>query len=117
MAGIGPGGPGGTREPVLPRGLAHLGIGQVVVDVGHFLGHRILRPHALRAAGEADLFLSIGTSLQVYPIAGAFEIARAAGAKTVIVNAQPTPFDDQADAVFPDPISELLPAILGSAAR
>ena len=72
---------------------------------------------ALRAAGEADLFLSIGTSLQVYPIAGAFEIARAAGAKTIIVNAQPTPFDDQADAVFSDSISELLPAILGSAAR
>jgi NAD-dependent deacetylase len=72
---------------------------------------------AMRVAGEADLFLSIGTSLQVYPIAGAFEIARAAGAKTIIVNAQPTPFDDQADAVFPDSISELLPAILGSAVR
>src|SRR6202795_2666139 len=29
---------------------------------------------ALRCAGEADLFLAIGTSLQVYPIAGAVEI-------------------------------------------
>ena len=72
---------------------------------------------AMRVAGEADFFISIGTSLQVYPIAGAFEIARAAGAKTVIVNAQPTPFDDQADAVFPGSISELLPAMLGSASH
>jgi NAD-dependent deacetylase len=72
---------------------------------------------AMRVAGEADLFLSIGTSLQVYPIAGTFEVARAAGAKTVILNAQPTPFDGEADAVFPGSISEILPAILGSAAH
>jgi len=72
---------------------------------------------AMRVSGEADLFLSVGTSLQVYPIAGAFEVARAAGAKTVILNAQPTPFDGEADAVFPGSISELLPAILGSVAH
>jgi len=67
---------------------------------------------ALHAAGESDLFLAIGTSLQVYPIAGAFDIARLAGARTVIMNAQPTPFDDAADAVLPGSISELLPAIV-----
>ena len=67
---------------------------------------------AMQAAGEADLFFSIGTSLQVYPIAGAFDLARAAGAKTVIMNAQPTPFDDIADAVLPGSISELLPRLV-----
>jgi NAD-dependent deacetylase len=72
---------------------------------------------ALRVAGEGDLFLSVGTSLQVYPVAGAVDIARAAGAKIVIVNAQPTPFDDVADAVLDGSISEVLPAILGSGAR
>jgi NAD-dependent deacetylase len=72
---------------------------------------------AMRAAGEADFFLAVGTSLQVYPIAGAVDLARAAGAKIVIVNAQPTPFDELADAVFSSSISEALPAILGSAAR
>ncbi len=72
---------------------------------------------AMRAAGEADFFLAVGTSLQVYPVAGAVDIARAAGARIVIVNAQPTPFDDIADAVFNESISETLPAILGSAAR
>ncbi len=72
---------------------------------------------AMQAAGEADLFLAVGSSLQVYPVAGAVEVARSAGARIVIVNAQPTPFDEIADAVFNQPISEVLPAILGSGAR
>jgi NAD-dependent deacetylase len=72
---------------------------------------------AMQAAGEADFFIAVGTSLQVYPVAGAVDVARAAGARIVIVNAQPTPFDDVADAVFSQPISEVLPAILGSGAR
>jgi NAD-dependent deacetylase len=67
---------------------------------------------AMRAAEEADLFLAIGTSLQVYPIAGAVPAARAAGAKLVIINAEPTPFDEIADAVFRGSISELLPRLL-----
>ena len=66
---------------------------------------------ALRAAQEADLFFAIGTSLQVYPVAGAVPAARAAGAKIVIVNAEPTPFDDIADAVIREPISEVLPRL------
>lgn len=67
---------------------------------------------AMRAAEEADLFLSVGTSLQVYPIAGAVPAARAVGAKIVILNAEPTPFDAIADAVFHDPISTILPRLL-----
>jgi NAD-dependent deacetylase len=66
---------------------------------------------AMQVSGEADLFIAVGTSLQVYPIAGAFDIARSAGAKTVIINAEPTPFDDIADAVLAGSISELLPRI------
>jgi NAD-dependent deacetylase len=68
---------------------------------------------AMRAAAEADLFLSVGTSLQVYPIAGTVQIAKHAGARLVIINAEPTPFDDLADAVFNDSISEVLPRLLG----
>jgi NAD-dependent deacetylase len=67
---------------------------------------------AMQAAGEADLFLAVGTSLQVYPIAGAFDIARSAGAKTVIINAEPTPYDDTADAVLGGSISAVLPALV-----
>jgi NAD-dependent deacetylase len=69
---------------------------------------------AMAAAGEADLFLAVGSSLQVYPVAGAVDIARGAGARIVIVNAQPTPFDEMADAVLNDSISEVLPKICSS---
>jgi NAD-dependent deacetylase len=70
---------------------------------------------AMSAAAEADLFISIGTSLQVYPIAGAVPAAKRAGARVVIVNAQPTPFDRVADAVFHSEIGEILPCMLGCA--
>ena len=69
---------------------------------------------SMRCAGEADLLLSVGTSLQVYPAAGVVPLARQAGARVVIVNAQPTPFDNVADAVLRNPISEVLPQICGS---
>ena len=72
---------------------------------------------AMQVAAQADVFLAVGSTLQVYPVAGAVEIARSAGAKVIIVNAQPTAFDDVADAVLPGSISEVLPAILGSASR
>lgn len=67
---------------------------------------------AMQVAGEADVFISIGTSLQVFPIADTVPIAKSAGARVVILNAEPTPFDEIADAVFRDPISEVLPSLL-----
>ena len=66
---------------------------------------------AMQAAAEADLFLSVGTSLQVYPIAGAVQVAKRAGARLVIVNAEATPFDEIADAVFNEPIGKVLPRL------
>ncbi len=71
---------------------------------------------ALQAAAEADLLLSVGTSLQVYPVAGAVPAAKRAGARVVIVNAEPTPFDGIADAVLRDAIGETLPRIVGAPA-
>ena len=66
---------------------------------------------AMRAAGEADLLLAIGSTLQVYPVAAAVPRAKAAGARIVIVNAEPTHFDDIADVVIQQRIGEVLPAI------
>jgi NAD-dependent deacetylase len=67
---------------------------------------------AMRSAAEADCFIAVGTSLQVYPIAGAVSEAKSAGARVVIVNAEPTPFDDIADAVLSESIGRVLPRIL-----
>jgi NAD-dependent deacetylase len=66
---------------------------------------------ATRVAECADLLLAVGTSLQVYPIASIVPLAKAAGARVVIVNAEPTPFDDLVDAVLHQPIGEMLPKL------
>jgi NAD-dependent deacetylase len=66
---------------------------------------------ALRVADEADLLLAVGSSLQVYPAANVVPRARATGARVVIVNAEPTPFDVMADAVLRASISDVLPMI------
>ncbi len=75
-----------------------------------------LRPadleRASRAAAECDLLLAVGSTLRVSPTNGLVPLARAHGARVVIVNAQPTPYDRLADAVLREPISDVLPAIV-----
>jgi NAD-dependent deacetylase len=66
---------------------------------------------AMRAAEQAELLLAVGTSLQVYPIADAVPAAKACGARVVIVNAEPTAFDDLADVVLAGAIGEILPSL------
>jgi NAD-dependent deacetylase len=68
---------------------------------------------AEKAASSADLFLAIGTSLTVYPVAWLPERALAAAARLVIINAERTPLDDRAHAVLRGQIGEVLPAIVG----
>ncbi|HYD57975.1 MAG TPA: Sir2 family NAD-dependent protein deacetylase [Burkholderiales bacterium] len=67
---------------------------------------------AMKAASQAEVFIAVGSSLQVYPIAGAVDLADQAGARIVIVNAEPTPYDRIADAVFHDSISKILPRFI-----
>jgi NAD-dependent deacetylase len=66
---------------------------------------------AMRAASEADVLLAVGSTLQVYPVAGAVPRAKSAGARVVIINAEPTGFDEIADAVIQQRIGDVLPAI------
>ncbi len=82
------------------------------ISFGQPLDDRVIA-RAFRAAREADLMLAIGTSLQVYPVAGIVPAAKEAGARLVIVNAEPTQFDDIADAVVREPIGVAVPALCG----
>jgi NAD-dependent deacetylase len=68
---------------------------------------------AEEAALAADVLLAVGSTLQVYPAAGVVPLAKQAGARLVIVNDQPTPFDAIADAVLREPIGTVLPALVG----
>jgi NAD-dependent deacetylase len=69
---------------------------------------------AQQAAAECELLLAVGTTLAVYPAAGMVPIAVRSGARVVIVNLEPTDLDDLADAVIREPISEVLPRLVGT---
>lgn len=67
-----------------------------------------------QAARRCDLFLAIGTSLVVYPAAYLPGTALESGARLVIINGEPTPYDDHAHAVIRERIGSVLPAIVAA---
>jgi NAD-dependent deacetylase len=117
------------RTP-MPAVLARVGAGEpdppcaecggiqksATISFGESLEPDVLRA-AQRAARECDLFLAIGTSLSVFPAAWLCDDALQAGAKLVVVNAQPTQYDSAADAVLREPIGELLPRLIAAVAN
>ena len=60
-----------------------------------------------------DLFLSIGSSLVVYPAAGFPALAKRNGATLVILNREPTDLDSIADLVLHEEIGPTLGAAVG----
>lgn len=66
---------------------------------------------AQRAAEECDLFMAVGTSLAVYPVAYLPRRAVDTGARLAILNAEPTPFDHLAEWVVRDRLGAVLPAL------
>jgi NAD-dependent protein deacetylase/lipoamidase len=80
------------------------------ISFGQLLDQATMRRAVSRVA-ESDLLIAIGTSLQVQPVAGLVDLALGARARVVIVNAEATPYDDDADAVLSDPIGTVLPAL------
>jgi len=59
-------------------------------------------------ARDCDLFLAIGSSLVVWPAAGFPLMAKRNGAALVIINREPTEFDDIADLVLHNDIGDAL---------
>jgi NAD-dependent deacetylase len=76
----------------------------------------MLPDDAISAAQEAvswcDYFISAGTSSVVYPAAGLIEQALAAGAKTLEINPQSTPFSEHATWSIRGKSGEVLPKIV-----
>jgi NAD-dependent deacetylase len=67
---------------------------------------------ARTVAAACDLLIAVGTSLGVHPAAGLVDLALAGGARVVIVNAEPTPYDEAAAETVREPIGTALPALL-----
>ena len=113
-------GEGGPTEDVLARveagedDPACLHCGGIIKTTGISFGQSLVAgdlERAHRAAARADVFVAAGTSLAVFPAAYLPQVAQSAGARVVVLNAQPTSFDDQADAVVRAPLGETLPRI------
>ena len=67
---------------------------------------------AAKLCKECDLFISIGSSLVVYPAASFPALAKENGAKLIILNREETPLDPLADAVFHAEINDVLPQLI-----
>ncbi|MEV7325487.1 Sir2 family NAD-dependent protein deacetylase [Streptomyces sp. NPDC093970] len=67
---------------------------------------------ALAISKACTVFIAVGSSLQVHPAAGLAGVAADHGARLIVVNAEPTPYDDRADEVVREPIGTALPRLL-----
>jgi NAD-dependent deacetylase len=81
------------------------------ISFGQSLDPQVIE-RAAEAAADCDVFIAVGTSLTVQPAAGLCDVAVRTGARLVILNAQATPYDELADAVLRDSISDVLPVLL-----
>lgn len=67
---------------------------------------------AERAALDCDLFVAVGSTLTVYPVADLPRIAMASGAPLITLNAEETAYDGVADVVLTGDIADLLPPLV-----
>ena len=67
---------------------------------------------AFELARQADVMLVVGSSLVVYPAADVPIVALRSGARLIVVNAEPTPFDRFAEVVIHGRSGEVLPQIV-----
>jgi NAD-dependent deacetylase len=104
-------------EPLFdPDGIARCACGGPVkpdvVLFGEMLPEdAMLEAHAL--CERADLLLCVGTSLEVYPVAGLPSVTRAAGGAVAIVTKGPTPYDGEAEVRLDGDVVDELEALLG----
>lgn len=85
-----------------------------VVFFGEAMPAQTVR-ESLQLAQECDLMLVVGSSLQVYPAADVPLTASESGAPLVIVNAEPTPFDQLAAVVLRGQAGSVLPRLWAQA--
>ncbi|MGW1229416.1 SIR2 family NAD-dependent protein deacylase [Streptomyces sp. NPDC002530] len=67
---------------------------------------------AMAVAKACEVFVAVGTSLQVQPAASLAGLAVEHGARLIVVNAEPTPYDELAEETIREPIGTALPALL-----
>ncbi|MEU8637070.1 hypothetical protein AB0C38_33270 [Amycolatopsis sp. NPDC048633] len=66
---------------------------------------------ARNVAAASEVFLAIGSTLQVEPAASLCTVAARSGATLVIVNRDPTPYDEDAAFVLREDIETVVPEL------
>src|SRR5258705_483999 len=82
-------------------------IKSATVSFGQAMPERAMR-RAEEFTRGCDLFLAVGSSLVVWPAAGFPLMAKRNGARLVIINREPTDFDEIADLVVREDIGTVL---------
>jgi NAD-dependent deacetylase len=70
--------------------------------------------HAKEASENCDLFMALGSSLQVYPASGFVELAYELHKPIIIINRDPTPLDHLAIYHFETSLGQILPILFAS---
>jgi len=84
-----------------------------VVLFGELLPERALS-EAQALALDADLMVCVGSSLEVYPVAGLPAITHGAGGRIALVTQGPTPYDHDAEVKLDGDVVEELRAVLAA---
>jgi NAD-dependent deacetylase len=84
-----------------------------VVLFGELLPERALA-EAQALAMEADLMVCVGSSLEVYPVAGLPAMTHGAGGRIVLITQGPTPYDDDAEVKLDGDVVTELRAVLAA---
>jgi NAD-dependent deacetylase len=66
---------------------------------------------------DADLMVCVGSSLEVYPVAGLPAMTRGSGGRLALVTQGPTPYDEDADVKLEGDVVEELRAVLAALGR
>jgi NAD-dependent protein deacetylase/lipoamidase len=101
------------RAPSCPSCAGH--VKTATVSFGQAMPEEAMR-RAEQMTLSADLFIAIGSSLVVWPAAGFPVMAKRNGANLVIINRDPTDFDDIADLVVRHDIGAVLEPFSGTRA-
>jgi NAD-dependent deacetylase len=101
----------GEGAPLCPACVAPLK--PDVVLFGELLPERALA-EAQQLAMDADLMICVGSSLEVYPVAGLPAITHGGGGRLVLITQGPTPYDDDAEVKLDGDVVTELRAVLAA---
>jgi NAD-dependent deacetylase len=105
-------------EELFTNGVAHCSACDGLVKPDVVLFGELLPEDAMHQAQSlaenCDLMLCVGSSLEVYPVAGLPQIALTAGAKLAIITQGSTPYDSEAEVKLDGDVVEEMTAVLAS---